>query len=155
MISLILQNKTVGNKSWVYICSYHDKSMVKFLWSFLWKCKTKFFSWTKCIKNKQKKSLSFQIEIHVRIVWTPSKWVLSLITELVIEKSGNIHNIIIWYIYPKTHCFFIIDVWKSEPIDIGIQKYIYVLLCTFMCPTQSHNTSKSIQEQYGSKVLLC
>lgn len=74
---------------------------------------------------------------------------------IVIEKSGNIHNIIIWYIYPKTHCFFIIDVWKSEPIDIGIQKYIYVLLCTFMCPTQSHNTSKSIQEQYGSKVLLC
>lgn len=74
---------------------------------------------------------------------------------IVIEKSGNIHNIIIWYIYPKTHCFFIIDVWKSEPIDIGIQKYIYVLLCTLMCPTQSHNTSKSIQEQYGSKVLLC
>lgn len=58
------------------------------------------------------------------------------------------------YIYPKTHCFFIIDVWKSEPIDIGIQKYIYVL-CVHLCaPTQSHNTSKSIQEQYGSKVLL-
>lgn len=74
---------------------------------------------------------------------------------MVIEKSGNIHNIIIWYIYPKTHCFFIIDVWKSEPIDIGIQKYIYVL-CVHLCaPTQSHNTSKSIQEQYGSKVLLC
>lgn len=76
---------------------------------------------------------------------------------IVIEKSGNIH-IIIWYIhvYPKTHSFFKIDVWKLEPVDIGIQKYIYVL-CVHLCALHNHtcNTSKSIQEQYGSKVLLC
>lgn len=116
------------------ICSYHDKSMVTFLWSFLWKCKTKFFSWTKCIKNKDR-----ELELSNWNSWKNCVDTLKMSIvnnyRIVIEKSGNIH-IIIWYIhvYPKTHSFFKIDVWKLEPVDIGIQKYIYVLLCTFMCP---------------------
>lgn len=67
---------------------------------------------------------------------------------IVIEKSGNIHNIIIWYIYPKTHCFFIIDVWKSEPIDIGIQKYMYVL-CVHLCALHNRTTH---QNQYRNNM---
>lgn len=77
---------------------------------------------------------------------------MSIVTNyrIVIEKSGNIHNIIIWYIYPKTHCFFIIDVWKSKPIDIGIQKYIYVL-CVHLCALHNRTTH---QNQYRNNMDL-
>lgn len=56
--------------------------MVKFQWRlvFYGNAKQNSSHEQRFVYKEQKESLSFQIEIHGRIVWTPTKWVLSLIT---------------------------------------------------------------------------